>query len=1215
MAREIVIKIEGQGGQYTAEIDRIIERNRQLNRHAIEGAERMNRMFLQVQHSLSGIGATLAGLVSIGALTALAKQAIDTAGRIQDLADQTKLSAQLLSGLKSPIEQAGGTLDEFANGIVRLQKSLVDSQGKQDAFALRMRDLLQLSSDPERFLEGFAKKLAAIENPAERTAFVLEAASRGGAKLGPIFELIAREGLDKFRNSANAMSNETIRRLDELGDAATDFKNNLINAAAAGVASFGDLTGAVRGFGTALGQTIAFIVEHKDKILLLGAAVAGLTGHWVAAAGALAAYLGLSSQYRGDLGRLNALNEKQLALEQQLLVVEEARRRGQRSGLASDEVYNRMLNEQTRIAQEKQELIDIIRQTNDVPITIPPIAGLGPSDAAIRERATAIRERATALEDLQKRVQAVRNEIANPAGDANLKALQEIDDLGRKYAKFNDSTMRGLIATIRQHIEAKIVENRELERNKAIVEQVTALNKFLADSEAAEIATKNEARAEIDREFQLKQQLLDLDIDRLRAAGLSGEADRKQLENLIKLNEERKRALEIAAQEGRIFRTPGEASIIDKQTAVYQTRLEQIGKATVDIGRHIGDTLNDIFTALITGTLKSVDISKAALATVGRIATDIFQQAITRKLSFEIQLFNNLRGLPGQATAALSAGAVAVPANQQSGIFQTLFGGGGLFTTPIGIGTSTLGSLGLAGLGGFGLSALLGGSGLQHGLSALGGIGGSLLGGLSASSLGLAAPVFATVGEFLGGGISSLLGGGALGATIGGLAADFLLPGIGSILGFLLGGLFKQIPNPSVWVQTIIKFYYDAAVGAFNAFNQATIVRFRDIKGAKAEQVLQEHQRILDAEAGRYVNLLNTFPQSVHDSIVPLLETANEWLNRFLGAKKYSEGGSRNLQRELEDLRTKEAPAVFFVALRQAIGAGIGGLLGRAGLDLGGVIGEAFGPVPEDQRGWRRGLVNFGTGLGIPANPEDAQKFLEAIQRLVSFSGSLAGISPRGITPFVTEADRARLEAELQSVLEARGNAFTTAVDDMLERIQPIADFLSQSVQQASELFGRGMIAALEAANSSQAQQAFMQTLGEGTKQIIFQGITEAFIASAQFTDLLAPIQQTIREFTQQAIETGEVPDINAFRRAILPGIEDISTRAETLRPLIEELHRLGIDVTDALRALTGVAQQVARQPANFTINLPPGWQGTDAEVRDLAGQLDNLLRGQLNPS
>ena len=110
-------------------------------------------------------------------------------------------------------------------------------------------------------------------------------------------------------------------------------------------------------------------------------------------------------------------------------------------------------------------------------------------------------------------------------------------------------------------------------------------------------------------------------------------------------------------------------------------------------------------------------------------------------------------------------------------------------------------------------------------------------------SAGVSNAASESIGGSISGAVSSTVGG-LLGSTIGNFAGNFILPGIGSIIGFLLGGLFQQIPNPRVWVQTIIKFYYDALTTSFNAFSQATILRFKDISGGKAQQVLAEHREL-----------------------------------------------------------------------------------------------------------------------------------------------------------------------------------------------------------------------------------------------------------------------------------------------------------------------------------------------------------------------------------
>jgi hypothetical protein len=118
--------------------------------------------------------------------------------------------------------------------------------------------------------------------------------------------------------------------------------------------------------------------------------------------------------------------------------------------------------------------------------------------------------------------------------------------------------------------------------------------------------------------------------------------------------------------------------------------------------------------------------------------------------------------------------------------------------------------------------------------------------------------------------------------------------------------------------------------------------------------------------------------------------------------------------------------------------------------------------------------------------------------------------------------------------------------------------------------------------------------------------ITDAFIQSAQFNDLLAPAQQVIRNFTQQAVETGQAPDITAFRAALLPTIEQITTRGEALAPLLAELQNLGADIKNALSTLTNGGNNI-----QITIN---GNINDESDARTLANEISKLLSGSLAP-
>src|SRR4029078_12459038 len=108
---------------------------------------------------------------------------------------------------------------------------------------------------------------------------------------------------------------------------------------------------------------------------------------------------------------------------------------------------------------------------------------------------------------------------------------------------------------------------------------------------------------------------------------------------------------------------------------------------------------------------------------------------------------------------------------------------------------------------------------------------------------------------------------------------------------------------------------------------------------------------ILNDIGGKFTDLLNIFPSSVHDIIAAQLDDANRALNDIFGQKKYSEAGRRNIQKELEDLKEKEGPLGFFVALRGAIGAGLNATLAQSGFTFSAIIGRQSPSPPNPPPG------------------------------------------------------------------------------------------------------------------------------------------------------------------------------------------------------------------------------------------------------------------------
>jgi hypothetical protein len=251
-------------------------------------------------------------------------------------------------------------------------------------------------------------------------------------------------------------------------------------------------------------------------------------------------------------------------------------------------------------------------------------------------------------------------------------------------------------------------------------------------------------------------------------------------------------------------------------------------------------------------------------------------------------------------------------------------------------------------------------------------------------------------------------------------------------------------------------------------------------------------------------------------------------------------------------------------------------------------FGDLLAPIQQQIREFTQQAFTTGVAPDIGA-------FRRAILPTIEAISTRAGV----LSPLIAELQKLGLD-----VTDSVANLF----GPQAEVLKPVDEFLQQSVKTATDLFGRGLIAALDAASSSQANEIFLQSLGSGVKDILFKGITDAFIASSQFNDLLAPIQKIIQDFTAEAVTSGKTPDLAAFRAAILPQITDLTTRAETLAPLIEELRKLGFDIKDGLGLIAEASPRVAVEINIENFNR-------DDDPASLARKIQDLLGGRLAPA
>src|SRR6266550_2924898 len=183
MARTITIEVTGEGGKYEAMIQRITDKTNSFTRDAQRGAQQTNLAITSITQGLSSMQQALIGAFSVGAISAFLRSALSGVSVLQDLSEQTGISARNLAVLRLAGIATGQGVDEVATGVVKLQRTLIESRSGIDPMN---KGLLQLKlssnefnaalADPNELIAIFARRLAEIPNQAERNAVAMELA-------------------------------------------------------------------------------------------------------------------------------------------------------------------------------------------------------------------------------------------------------------------------------------------------------------------------------------------------------------------------------------------------------------------------------------------------------------------------------------------------------------------------------------------------------------------------------------------------------------------------------------------------------------------------------------------------------------------------------------------------------------------------------------------------------------------------------------------------------------------------------------------------------------------------------------------------------------------------------------------------------------------------------------------------------------------------------
>jgi hypothetical protein len=174
----------------------------------------------------AGIGSAMASLrqfLAVGAMAAMARQAIQFGSTVSDMGARLQVSLGWLQEVGYAASQAGSSMEDLANAVMELRRAqaqaLGGSSSRMDAFSALGISVESLrSSNAEALFDQVADAVGRTNGGLQETNAALEVLGRGGKRL--ITGMV--EGFSESRQRAQelglVLSDDVIQAMDELGD-------------------------------------------------------------------------------------------------------------------------------------------------------------------------------------------------------------------------------------------------------------------------------------------------------------------------------------------------------------------------------------------------------------------------------------------------------------------------------------------------------------------------------------------------------------------------------------------------------------------------------------------------------------------------------------------------------------------------------------------------------------------------------------------------------------------------------------------------------------------------------------------------------------------------------------------------------------------------------------------------------------------------------------
>lgn len=187
--------------------------------------------------SVNGLLASMGAALSVGALVAAGKAALDTADNLAKLSQKTGISVESLSLLKPIAEQSGVSLEGLAKGMQKLATAMVEaasgSKEQVETFSrlgVSVKDAAGQLRPTEEVLLDLADAFAAMPDGAEKSALAVKLFGKSGVELIPFLNQ-GRAGIEqlkqKFKELGLEISGDTARAAEKFNDTLDTVKQAL----------------------------------------------------------------------------------------------------------------------------------------------------------------------------------------------------------------------------------------------------------------------------------------------------------------------------------------------------------------------------------------------------------------------------------------------------------------------------------------------------------------------------------------------------------------------------------------------------------------------------------------------------------------------------------------------------------------------------------------------------------------------------------------------------------------------------------------------------------------------------------------------------------------------------------------------------------------------------------------------------------------------------